>query len=203
MCASACAYFVEFMKTSAPNGPARQFVVGGRPQTGPMQGVGGIKGGMLGRMHDVGSVFRTVVELNSSIYAEFEHQFGRETIPGFLEAWNRGAMAAVNGRNSIREGDESVTPLQYIYEAAECRLFYTADTLRSAHALWRRVAKIAFDGGDDACVEGSTGHPSTAGGTHFADVDVPQNGASSFAIRMSGSNAGGVGRNNGGDEGGN
>ncbi|EGP90147.1 uncharacterized protein MYCGRDRAFT_108321, partial [Zymoseptoria tritici IPO323] len=42
-CASACALFSEFLKSAAPDGPVRQVVLGGRPQTGPMQGVGGIK----------------------------------------------------------------------------------------------------------------------------------------------------------------
>ena len=40
-CASTCTVFTEFMKTQAEVG---QVAVGGRKKTGPMQGVGGVKG---------------------------------------------------------------------------------------------------------------------------------------------------------------
>lgn len=198
------------MKTSAPDGPVRQVVLGGRPQIGPSQGVGSVKGGQLAPMFQFGIVLLTGITLNEQVFFEFQDEFGREAIPAFVEALNRSTTgyAAVNYRNSIREDDDSVTPLQYVYEAAECRLFYTAETLGSQDDLWRRVGEVAFGGADDACVEGSTGHPSAAGGTDFGGNEVPENAASSFGVSMSESRArsggrSGSGRLTGGEEAGN
>lgn len=34
------------------------------------------------------------------------------------------AELSFNFRNNIAEGDASITPLQFVYEAADCRLYY-------------------------------------------------------------------------------
>ena len=45
-------------------------------------------------------------------------------------------------------------PLQYTYEAANCKIFFTWDMLRNAESLWRKVAEVTWEGG--RCVKGST-----------------------------------------------
>lgn len=48
------------------------------------------------------------------------------------------------------------TPLQFKYDAADCRIFYTLDNVYNMSRLWRDAATAAFD--DPArCVDGSTG----------------------------------------------
>lgn len=39
------------------------------------------------------------------------------------------SAGSVNSQNAIRKGDQSVTPLRFVYEAADCRFFYTAEML--------------------------------------------------------------------------
>jgi hypothetical protein len=55
-----------------------------------------------------------------------------------------------------------MTPLQYVYEAADCRIFYTSVSWRDPEAAWRQ-AWDAF-GDRERCVEGSTRHRSSIRG---------------------------------------
>src|ERR1700760_393170 len=49
-CGSTCAVFAELMKAQ---GNVQQIVIGGTPQTGPMQGVTGSKGGQVWKLQQV------------------------------------------------------------------------------------------------------------------------------------------------------
>lgn len=75
-----------------------------------------------------------------------------------------------NLRNAYKPNDASQTPTQFIYEAANCRLFYTASDLYDMAGLWRRVANVAW--GNGTCVQGST---TTADGRlpKYANDTVP------------------------------
>lgn len=57
--------------------------------------------------------------------------------------------------------DQAQTPLEFVYEAADCRLFPTLESLLSPTPLW----KLAVDAkwGNGSCVAGSTGDPSAMG----------------------------------------
>jgi hypothetical protein len=90
--------------------------VGGRPNTGPMQAVSGSRGA---REYDA-----------SQLDADFE--FVSETIENTTAAallpnrtdhgmWIN--TAGINIRDQVRASDN--TPLQFKYEAADCRIYYT------------------------------------------------------------------------------
>jgi hypothetical protein len=64
------------------------------------------------------------------------------------------SVLAVNLRNQIRASD--TTPLQFHYEAASCRIFYTLDNVYKMSKLWRDTVSAAFDD-RSRCVQGSTG----------------------------------------------
>ena len=49
---------------------------------------------------------------------------------------------------------EDAVPLEFAYEAANCKLFFTWEMMTDITALWRAVALAAWDGGK--CVVGST-----------------------------------------------
>lgn len=60
----------------------------------------------------------------------------------------------INGRNAYPSDSPNGPPLQFVYEAANCRLFYQfEDTLDITH-LWKRVANVVW--GNSTCVPGST-----------------------------------------------
>lgn len=59
-----------------------------------------------------------------------------------------------NLRNNYHDADAQDAPLQFIYEAANCRLYYErADIFSQAH-LWSRVVNVTW--GTAKCVSGST-----------------------------------------------
>ena len=58
-----------------------------------------------------------------------------------------GATPNVNVRDAIRRGDESQTPAQFVYEKADCRLFYTAEMKVDISAMWKGVVDAAWGEG--------------------------------------------------------
>jgi hypothetical protein len=59
-----------------------------------------------------------------------------------------------NLRNNYNSTDPSEIPLQFVYEATNCRLWYTPADLVAIENLWERVADVAWGGGK--CISGST-----------------------------------------------
>ena len=104
----------------------------------------------------------------------------------------------INLRDNLRLNDTSKTPLEFIYEAADCRMFYTAPMINDVTMVWKGVVDRMFreDERKTACVQGSTGDPSSvSGGGQSKSGSVPppppppQNAgldARSSGIRMGG-----------------
>lgn len=65
------------------------------------------------------------------------------------------SYASINLRNQVRK-DEDV-PLQFVYEAADCRIFYTPQTFYNYPALWKYAADAIWTK-PDLCVKDSTGY---------------------------------------------
>lgn len=82
-------------------------------------------------------------------------------------AYQGGRVAGgVNLKDNLRQNDASGTPLEFMYEAADCRMFFTAAMVTDVTELWKGVADRMFKNGTDMCVAGSTGNPTavSAGG---------------------------------------
>lgn len=62
-------------------------------------------------------------------------------LPFFL-----GTNWVVNSRDGIRKGDPTETPLQFVYEPANCRIYYTPEMAVDQTAAWKTVADTAFRG---------------------------------------------------------
>ena len=166
-CASTCTVFSEYLKAYANV----QFIaIGGRPQTGPMQAVGGVKGtqifpfdliaGWVDLFEDPNNHYSRLA--NGTIWKNFTYEpLLRET--GFTGG-------GVNGRNHFRMDDETNTPLQFVYEAADCRMWFTREMLYDPTFLWNRAATMAFQSrkgtqfNSQYCVASSTGHPTSISG---------------------------------------
>lgn len=82
-------------------------------------------------------------------------------------AYQNGRVAGgVNLKDNLRQNDASGTPLEFMYEAADCRMFFTAAMVTDVTEVWKGVADRMFKNGTDRCVTGSTGDPTSvsAGG---------------------------------------
>ncbi len=76
-----------------------------------------------------------------------------------------GVTPNVNVRDAIRQGDGSQTPTQFVYETADCRLFYTAEMTVDVTAKWKATADAAWgqrrgSGKGGGCVPTSGDRPS-------------------------------------------
>ena len=124
-CGSTCALFVELMKTQAG---VRSIAVGGRKQYGPMQTVGGSKGSndqQMAKLVDAASdAYNNANATQRSLFSTYIKAGLAESAQQLLNRIGTSGQANVNFLNNIRNGDESVTPLMFVYEAAGCRQSY-------------------------------------------------------------------------------
>jgi hypothetical protein len=168
MCSSTCAIVSELLKNQ---GAVRTIAIGGRPQPGPMQGVGGTKGAQVFSWDDIQVRMQAVYFLGSP---EQQKQWDKEDLgkTAFAtqlfkrSAYQGGRVAGgVNLKDNLRQNDNSNTPLEFVYEAADCRMWFTAKMISDVTEVWKGVADRMFMGnGTTSCVEGSTGDKSSVSG---------------------------------------
>ena len=168
-CSSTCTIFAEFLKTQ---GQVRQIVVGGRKQNAPMQAIGGTKGAEDAMFGEIVETFTAAYELVSpimkarsqQIYGGLDGWFVNATLQALsrISEGPLGQHGTFNLRNNIRKGDSTETPLQFVYEAAVCRFFYTAEMYTDQELVWNTVYNLAW--GNGTCVPGSTGQVSSKPG---------------------------------------
>ncbi|KAF2801707.1 peptidase S41 family protein [Mytilinidion resinicola] len=153
ICASTCSLFAELMHTQSG---VRTIALGGRPQLGPMQAVGGTKGSLV-----LQSTY--LASLSSFVLQEFATTQSEATAwSGFLLGDFGIAVnaASVNFQDNIRKGDEKAgVPTQFVNDTASCRLWMTPQMYLNVTAVWEEVAAVAWGKGgaldEGRCVGGS------------------------------------------------
>ncbi|KAJ9656406.1 hypothetical protein H2198_004984 [Neophaeococcomyces mojaviensis] len=173
-CASTCAIFSEMM---TQQGGIKTISIGGRPNQGPMQTVGGVKGTNNYPWTFIYQLVSDTYELapdqagyfNSTSLYDYINPATYE-IPYLRAVANSGQ---VNVRDGIRQGDTSQTPLQFVYEAANCRLYYTAEMTVDVTSMWEKVVDVAWGG--DKCVQGSVGASGKAGNAKREEMEARSN----------------------------
>jgi hypothetical protein len=74
--------------------------------------------------------------------------------------------SAINLRDQVRKGED--TPLQFVYDAADCRIFFTPKTVFNLAALWKYAADAIW-AKPELCVKDSTGYATT----NASDTKLP------------------------------
>ncbi|KAG9233080.1 hypothetical protein BJ875DRAFT_442555 [Amylocarpus encephaloides] len=151
LCASTCSLFVEMMHHDAG---VKTVVVGGRPSYGPMQAVGLTRGARS---------YAVQLDLDSNIaFTQAKLRDQQDPRSTFLP--NRTTSndvlivaASINLRNQVRKNES--TPLQFLYDAADCRIFNTPRTVFNYTTLWQYAADAIWTT-PSLCVRGSTGYSS-------------------------------------------
>uniref|UniRef100_A0A8H7N2W7 Tail specific protease domain-containing protein n=1 Tax=Bionectria ochroleuca TaxID=29856 RepID=A0A8H7N2W7_BIOOC len=162
-CGSTCSLFSNIMKNDAG---VKSVVVGGIPQYGPMQGVCGTRGSNVLKWSDLGTAIDIIKQNISSSQNDYRSVLqdleltdgdlnGLPTSPS-LTPW-KNAQGAINALDEINLFNTDV-PRQFVYEAADCRLFYTADMIQDITQLWRTAGSFAM-GNTSICVPDSTKGP--------------------------------------------
>lgn len=166
-CGSTCDTFMNLMKWQRG---VKTIVGGGRPNPGPMQFVGGVKGR---RKLSIGYLMYMVNLFYEHAPHNIQEQANQTKLKEvadngeYLSRRSDGTFA-VNFGNGIAKDDTTMTPLQFVYEAADCRVWWRPEHFFDITTLWALVAGTAFGLNDTekwaACVEGSTNHPSSVTG---------------------------------------
>ncbi|KAH9213176.1 hypothetical protein DL95DRAFT_390761 [Leptodontidium sp. 2 PMI_412] len=142
-CASTCTLFAEFMRTQAG---VKSIAMGGRPQPGPIQGVGGIKGAQILAWSDIFSYAQTALRTASEAQTAILRRLTSYPI-------NRSSSTGINVRDNILPDNlNDGLPAQFVREETDCRLFYTQAMITDVTALWKAAANAAFNGAK--CVAG-------------------------------------------------
>jgi hypothetical protein len=148
-CASTCALFSEFLRQEAN---VQTNSLGGRPSRDPMQTVGGTKGA---EMLTWSRIFENVRYAGrASNNTALQQVFNETVLQRYsLLPMSRG-ISAVNYRDGIRRNDDGQTPYQFLYEPAECRIFYTKQMVMDPSVMWKTVADTVWGEGN-ACIAGN------------------------------------------------
>lgn len=152
ICASTCSLFTELMVQQSG---VKTLAIGGRPELGPMQAVGGTKGSMVLQAQYLAAISQYMLqEFASSSEAREWSQF-------LLQNFSIGVSdATVNFQDNIRKGLEGDgIPTQFLNDTASCRVWYSPNDYLNVSAVWTKAAEVAFgkNGGLDEgrCVAGS------------------------------------------------
>ncbi|KUJ18450.1 uncharacterized protein LY89DRAFT_615243 [Mollisia scopiformis] len=149
-CASTCTIFSEFMRTQAS---VKSIAYGGRPNTNTstplIQAIGGVKGTNNYGYSYISSLASAALELNpTTIQSAFLRPLTN------MLPYERSTDTSINVRDNILPGNlGDGTPAQFIYEPADCRLFYTPAMMANVTAIWEAAALAAWGGGN--CNAGS------------------------------------------------
>lgn len=146
LCASTCALFVEMMTQAG----VKTVVAGGRPEKGPMQTASGTRGARSYDTYSLDSDMSFARSIDDTVDVNLN-----ATVPEVRDSAIYINYAAFNLRDQIGKSD--TTPLQFKYEAADCRIYYTVANICNMTRLWHDVSAAAFVD-SSLCVDGSTGY---------------------------------------------
>lgn len=113
-------------------------------------------------------------------WAGYVDEYANKTLPNIpinAEVRDSGIWTTYSGftlRDQIREEEANSSeaiPLQFRYEAADCRLYYTLKNLYNMTQQWRDAAAATWDN-SSLCVEGSTGYSNNGNGTAINEPPV-------------------------------
>lgn len=139
MCGSTCAVFGEAMKQQG----VKFVAFGGRPRVGPMQGIGGVKGSQVLEFEDISSKAQQL--LDGILDEETQQALG---VPNLKDLAINTIYARVNYRNSWHK-DSQFLPIEFLYDPAEYRLFYTKEMLQSVEAVHQAAIDVVWGDADN------------------------------------------------------
>lgn len=154
VCASTCTLASEMLRIQ---GGVKSVAMGGRPQEGPIQGVGGVKGAQVLDWSSVLAYNQVALELGGNITTDAQ----KAALSRYNDlAVNRSTAGAINGRDQIlRDNVDDGIPAQFIAEEADCRLYWTLPMITDITAVWKAVADSAWNGA--ACAYGEISSPAS------------------------------------------
>jgi hypothetical protein len=139
-----------------------------------VQVIGGTKGSLAQPFDSIARMSQAV--WNASDYIPLDLlDIANETFPGLnplpLGSPDTLSGFSVNAADNIPLGDDLQIPLQFVFEPANCRIFYTPETVLSENSLWEMAADIAWKGAK--CAWGSINDDVSNNGTGVGNYTSP------------------------------
>jgi hypothetical protein len=151
-CASTCTIFMEFLTKQAG---VKTIAMGGRSTSDKIQAIGGVKGVNNYQFAYIQSLAKlAVTRAPPDQLATFNSSVLVTDYTDDIVFNRAGSSPGVNTRDGLKYEDDSGVPLQFIYEEADCRLYYTPEMTTDATAIWKAAADATW--GSGKCVGGST-----------------------------------------------
>ncbi|KAI2631838.1 hypothetical protein GGR54DRAFT_1998 [Hypoxylon sp. NC1633] len=155
-CASTCTIFSYLMIFQRD---VKTVSVGGLPQARAMQSVGGVEGGQDLVFAQISQEAQNALTLVQDKTEAQKLQAGDLGILAEGYAIQRSidpikTTGGVNYKNAFAPSD-SKTPLQFLYEPANCRFFYTPNMIHNPELVWQYASSATWTDPDGLCVQGS------------------------------------------------
>jgi hypothetical protein len=133
----------------------KTIALGGRSNNEPMQAVGGVKGTNNFQWSYIQQqAVQAVYLADSTKKAEFNATLGKYMDDtAFFRTVN---VPGVNSRDGLALNDDSGVALQFLYEEADCRLYYTPEMTVDITAVWKAAADAQW--GDSSKCVGHSGY---------------------------------------------
>jgi hypothetical protein len=122
-------------------------VAGGRPEYGPMQAPAQSRGARMYEVSVMDQDIALIQDIDNTTYNVLPNRTTSNDV--YI------TFASVNLRDQMRKDGD--VPVQFLYEAADCRIFYTFQTWYNYTALWQNAADAIWTK-PQLCVKGSTGY---------------------------------------------
>lgn len=128
----------------------KSIAFGGRPNTDPIQAIGGTKGANNYEYAYIETL--AGIPLGNATAAQLADW---TSLTAYTDlASNRSTDTSLNVRDNILRGNlEDGVPAQFVYEEADCRVFYEPRMINDVTSIWKRAVDVAWGGGE--CVAGS------------------------------------------------
>ncbi|KAI1091501.1 hypothetical protein F5B19DRAFT_483898 [Rostrohypoxylon terebratum] len=154
-CGSTCTVFSYLMIFQMG---IKTVTAGGRPQLGQMQSIGGTEGSQVLQLSEINQISSLAISAVTDPDQVKELQASELGVlaQGYAvrRALDPTSPGSVNFKNAFAPSD-SQTPLQFLYEAANCRFFYTPEMITSAELTWQYAVNATWTDPATYCVEGS------------------------------------------------
>jgi hypothetical protein len=129
-------------------------VIGGRPRLGPMQPIAGSEGAGFMYMQNMSDTARLALELASpELQREIKAKPDSNLVTLAEGYATRRGSGTVNSKNNFSPHDP-MTPLQFLYQPANCRLFWTRQMISDPELVWKRTVDGTWTDPGGVCVEG-------------------------------------------------
>lgn len=130
---------------------------GGRANANPIQAIGGTRGA---NVYQLGFIQDFAVDAIQLAPEDRKDEYKNSALAeyGSRRIFQRAYASAANVRDGLRKGDDSGIPLQFKYDLADCRLYWTPEMTVDATAIWKAAADAQW-GNSGKCIGNSSYAP--------------------------------------------